>query len=213
MPCLLLTAAAPALAQDPQFQFHVATGISFPTGTTADYLENGWILSGGVRWNPPNWGPFALQADLFYSNYDATRNFLRLANQASASERINDGWADIWGVNFNGVYKFVLGSYGRGYLTAGIGESYRRIRLGETVLLAGTYCDVWWGFCYQAVTPGTRVSQDRSTSNFTWNLGVGAEFPLGWYHGNTSFFVEVRYQHMATAEATEIVPLQIGLRF
>jgi hypothetical protein len=180
------------------------------TGTTGHYLDSGWIVGGGLDWKPDPTGPFSLLAELHYSRYGATEELLRLGNQQQNTVRIDDGDGEIWGLNVNGVYRFPLGAHARGYITAGIGEYYRSVELTQTVLLAGYYCDPWWGICYQGIFPGDALVQDEATTRFAWNAGLGVEFPLDT---GTVLFVDLRYHQVQTGEATEFIPLQFGIRF
>jgi opacity protein-like surface antigen len=150
--------------------------------------SGGWIVGGGLTWKPRAEGPFALMADLHYSYYDATNRAVRLANEQSDTVRIDDGDTDIWGLNVDGVYKVPFGARARGYVTAGVGEYYRKLQMTQTVLVAGFFCDPWWGFCYQGVFPGEAIVQEQSTTRFAWNAGFGVEFPLS----TGAWFIDAR---------------------
>jgi opacity protein-like surface antigen len=207
---LALVCAAHACAQDRPIQWHFAGGYSITSGTTADYLDDGWMLSGGLTWKPQPASPLAFMAELHYSSYSVTNDLIHLANLPTGTARIDDGWGNIFGGDLNAVYKIPFGARARGYLTAGIGEYYRQIRLTETVLVAGTYCDPWWGFCYQGVVPGQAIVADESTTRFAWNVGVGVEFPMG---NGAAWFIDARYHELQTKQSTAFIPIQIGLRF
>ena len=208
---LTLAFTAQVYGQDERpLRWHVDAGYSWTSGRTSDFLDDGWMLGAGVTWTPRSDSPLSLLAELHYSNYDATDNLIRLANQQSDSVRIDDGDTDIWGLNVNGVYRIPFGARARGYVTAGIGEYYRNVQMTQTVLIAGTYCDPWWGFCYQAVFPGQAIVQEQSTTRFAWNAGIGVEFPLS---GGSSWFIDLRYQRIETSEPTEFIPLKVGFRF
>lgn len=208
----LLLLALPAQAQSPErpLRWQVNGGYSITQGETRDYLRNGWIMGFGLNWTPRPESPFSLLAELHYSGYDATRELVRIANLSSGSVRIDDGDGDIWGIDVNAVYRVPLGAQARGYVTGGIGEYRRQVRLTQTVLLPGYYCDWWWGYCYGGYVPGDLVVAKQSTTRFAWNAGIGVEFPLR--SGNT-FFIDARYHQLQTGRSTEIIPIQVGLRF
>jgi opacity protein-like surface antigen len=204
--------AAQALSQELQerpVQWFVSGGGSITNGPTSTYLHDGWIFSGGVRFNPRAGGPFALDVEGHYSSYGATHDLVRLANQQQPTARIDSGWGDIWGLNANGVYKLQNLGWGSAYLSAGVGEYWRTVRLTQTVLLPGAYCDPWWGYCYSGVYPGQAIVQQETTGRFAWNAGLGFEFPLAY----GSWFIDVRIHQMQTKKTTEFIPIQIGMRF
>ena len=201
-----------AFAQDSEerpVQGFVSAGYSITNGTTHRYLNDGWIVSGGARWIPQPENPLAVDLELHYSGYNATKNLINLGRQ-TGTERIDSGDGSVFGVNANAVYRMHAVWRGHAYLTAGIGEYWRTVRLGETVLVGGTYCDPWWGFCYPGVYPGQLVTHEHTTGRFAWNAGIGFEFPLS-YAG--SWFIDVRFHQMQTNTATEFIPIQVGFRF
>jgi opacity protein-like surface antigen len=203
--------ASQALSQDARpVQWHFNAGYSLTNGTTSDYLDDGWIVGGGVTWNLRPDSPFALRGDLTYSRYDATQELINLAESAGSEVRIDDGDGSIWGLTVNGVYNIPFNARFRGYLTAGIGGYYRKVELTQTALISGIYCDPWWGFCYPALVAGDVIVQDQTTTKFGWNAGLGVEFPMG---GGGAIFIDARYQRIETQEPTEFIPIQIGYRF
>jgi len=210
---LAIAWSAQALSQEqeepPVLQWHLSGGYSITNGTTADYLRDGWIITGGLRWNFQPAGPFALDFDLHYSSYGATNHLISLANQQQSVVRIDSGWGDILGFNANGVYRLESVGWGHAYLTAGIGEYWRTVRLAQTVLVPGAYCDPWWGYCYSGLLPGQAVAHDETTGRFAWNAGLGFEFPLAY----GSWFIDLRVHQMQTKKTTEFIPIQIGMRF
>ncbi len=134
---------------------------------------------------------------------------IRLGQSQSPDVRIDDGSGSVWGLNVNGVYDIRLSERAHGYVTAGIGEYRRKVKLTQTVLVSGIFCDPWWGFCYPSIAPGDVVVSDQSTTRFAWNVGFGVEFPVS-YAG--SWFIEARYHRIETSRPTEFIPLQIGFR-
>jgi opacity protein-like surface antigen len=207
---LALLCAFEATAQERPVQWHFAGGYSITSGTTGNYLDDGWMLSGGVTWTPDPSRHLAIMAELHFSSYGATSELIKLGNLSQNSVRINDGWGDIFGGNVNAVYKIPFNERVHGYVTAGIGEYYRKVRLTQTVLVGGTYCDPWWGICYPGVFPGQAIVAEEGTTRFAWNAGGGVEFPMS---NGGSFFVDVRYHALQTKTNTEFIPIQIGIRF
>ncbi len=206
---LVLAAAAVKAEERRAIQWHVNAGYSFTSSTTADYLDDGWTLGFGASWRPDPDGPFAVRADIHYSAYDGTSELVQTA-EAAGRVQVDDGDADIWGINFNGVYDVEFSPRVRGYGTAGLGWYYREVELQQTVLVGGVFCDPWWGFCYPGVTTGQAVVDETSTTRFAWNVGVGVEFPL---QDGSAWFIDARYHRIETSEPTEFIPIQVGYRF
>jgi len=204
--------AATAAGAEKSLSGHLSTGYSMTQGVTSDFLQDGWIVSGGWDWKPWAERRFSLRFDLHYSAYDATNELIDLGGAATGDVRIDDGDATVWGANLNGVYRLGPSDAFHGYLTAGVGEYQRNVNLSQTVLVGGIYCDPWSGFCYPSVIPGQSVLVDQSTTRFAWNAGVGVEFPLGV--GGGALFFELSYHVLETSnKPTEFIPLQVGIRF
>lgn len=202
-----LHAFAQSAPDEKPFSFHVSAGYSITTDRIDDYLENGWIVSGGVSWHPPG-TPFSLVLDGHYSDYDATNRLLNLGTEITQT-RIDDGDGSTLGADLNGVYDFQLGPHARAYVTAGIGVDRRRIELTQTILVNGVVCDPFWGFCGIGAVPGdVRIARD-SVTRLAWNGGVGVEFPLK----TSILFVDARYRRIETSRPTSYVPIAVGIRF
>jgi opacity protein-like surface antigen len=199
---------SPGNGIDRPFTWHISGGYSATSGETRDYLDDGYIIKGGVTWKPRQDLPLALRLDGHYSNYDATDALINLGSAATRT-RIDDGEGSTLGLDLNGVVDFPLGSRVRGYLTAGVGVDRRRIELTQTVLFGGFFCDPWWGFCGRGVFPGDVLVSRDTTTRLAWNGGLGVEFPLA--RGN--FFVEATYHRIETQRPTEYIPIVVGLRF
>jgi opacity protein-like surface antigen len=210
---MLLAASTQALAQSDfqqrPLQWHVDAGYSVTNGRTGEFLENGWTAGVGLTWWPRAGIPFGLRADLHYSDYNATDNFINLGS-ALTQTRVDDGHGEIVGLDVDGVYEVPLGSIARGYVLAGIGEAYRRIELTQTVVIGGLVCDPWWGFCAPGFFPGDVLIARGSTTRFGWNAGLGVDFPLA---NGSSWFIEARYNRIETTRPTQFIPIRIGLRF
>ncbi|HVY79549.1 MAG TPA: outer membrane beta-barrel protein [Steroidobacteraceae bacterium] len=208
---LAITLCAPALAQTPNerpFGFHVGAGFSATTGTADRYLDDGWIVSGGVDWHPNPDLPLTLSLDAHYSDYDATNELINLGTVATRT-RIDDGDGSTLGADVNATYGVPLGSRLRGYIVAGAGIDRRRIELTQTVLFNGFVCDPFWGFCGIGAVPGDVIVARNSTTRFAWNAGLGLELPVG----NGAWFFDARFRRIETTRPTEYVPIQIGYRF
>lgn len=193
--------------------WNIDGGYSLTNGDTARFLDDGWIFGLGLNWDPEPYdptSPFVLNAQLNYSNYGATRDSVALARLSAPDVRIDDGSASVFGIMFNGVLRTPLRRGMRAYVEAGFGWDYRRVSFTQTVLVGGTYCDPWWGYCYSGVAPGQAIAADQATTRFAWNAGGGVEFALG---NAKILFLQARYEEMDTRDNTTFIPIEIGLRF
>ena len=209
---LSLAAASLASAQDlpdeKPFRWHVEGGYSVTTGRTRDYLDNGFILSGGVDWRQPG-SQFGLRAQAHPSVHPASDKLIELGAQQTQL-RVDDGSGTLLGLDLNGVLNVPLRAGKRAYLTAGVGVDRRRIELTQTVLLGGLYCDYWWGYCGFGVVPGDVLVARTSTTRLSWNGGVGVEFPV---RSGGSWFLQASYRRIETPVPTVYVPLQVGFKY
>ena len=215
---LALACASPAMAQYyysgqtyRPLHWQIEGGFSPTVGTTSDYLEGGWNFGGGLTWYPSPLSPAALRVDLSYSEFNATNNLL-FQNATLLQTQIDSGAGRTWGFDVDGQFDFALTPYIKGYFIAGVGTYQRQIELYQTVLGGGYFCDPWWGFCGPAYYPAyATVGRTTSDWKFSWNAGIGFDFPLG---NGMSWFVDARYLRIGPADQdTEFVPIRIGVRF
>ena len=206
----LLAAPAYAQADKKPLSGYIGGGYSSTEGTTADFLTDGWNISGGVIIRPRPEAPFAFRADFGYNNWDATRELLDFADQgAGGLVQIDDGWGSIFSITADALLEFGGKSVG-GYVGAGIGGYRRYVQLTEEVLVGGIWCDPWWGYCYEGVAPGDLIVADDKLTKFGYNgaLGVTFNMPSG-----SQMFIEARYHHMDSKTPTEYVPFIFGFRW
>jgi opacity protein-like surface antigen len=207
---LCATVLSPAvLAANTSVTGVLSAGYTPTVGKTSDYLQGGWTVGGGIIVQPQPSSRFALQFDLSYSGFRATRNLIDLA-QSQSVFRIDDGYGSIWSLTAAGRYTTPLNQSVSGYGLLGIGAYHRYIAMTQTAYGVGYICDPWWGYCYPGIFAGDLVVADTSQTKFGWNVGLGLEFPRR-YGG--AWFIEARYHWIDGSEATEYVPIQIGFRF
>ena len=61
------------------------------------------------------------------------------------------------------------------------------------------------------VGPGQAVVASESTTEFTWNAGLGISFEM---KGGSELYIEAKYKSAETnRESTETIPLVIGVRW
>jgi len=209
---LSLAAASLAAAQGPPpekpLRWHIEGGYSITSGRTRDYLDNGFLVSGGVDWRQPGRN-YGLRAQAHLGVHQASDELIELGAQQTQL-RVDDGSGTMLGLDLNGILDIPLRAGARAYLTAGIGFDRRRIELTQTVLFGGVYCDYWWGYCGFGVVPGDVLVASTSTTRLSWNGGVGVEFPV---RSGGSWFLQASYRRIETPEPTEYVPIQVGFKF
>jgi len=210
---MLLLAAVDATAQSQEagraIRWHIDGGYSIMTGTLHDYLDNGYIISGGFTWRPAPGAPLALRVDAHYSGYNANNHLLDIA-QEQTQTRIDDGTGSTLGVDVNAVSYLPISANASFYLTGGVGVDRRRIDVTQTVLYGDYFCDLWDEFCSFGVAPGDVLVARDSTTKFAWNAGVGIEFSRSIWG---SWFIEATYHRIESSPSTSYIPIKVGLRF
>jgi opacity protein-like surface antigen len=201
--------AAPLRADEPPLYWHLNGGWTPTIGTTADFLDSGYTVGAGLTWNPLSSDSWALQTDLAYSSFNATSRLINLGASAHPQVRVDDGHATVWQLTVGGRYYLPMSTSVRVYGIGGIGVYKRDVKLTQTVLIAGGWCD-WYGFCYSGVVPGDVVVSSQDTTKFGWNVGIGLEYRLEY---GAAWFLEARYHSIETPHRTEFVPISIGFRF
>jgi opacity protein-like surface antigen len=212
--CVGLGTGALALADSPgradpgPISWRVAGGYSAPTGQISDYLQGGYVLSGGFTY-APNGSRLGLRADASFSSHGATNNFLDYG-AALTGVQVDSGAGQFFSFSLGPSYTvpFIGGS--RAYVLAQVGLYYSSLQLTQTALFQGDFCDPYLGFCDYGVFPGDNLVYDDSQTRFGWNVGVGVEFPT--YFGPT-YFVEAGYHRLSGPQPIEYVPIEIGIRF
>ncbi len=213
---LALGAAGAACAADPfpdsaGLHWDLMGGLSEPVGATADYLQGGYSMGGGVTVVPSETSPLDWRFDLHYADHTASSRLLALGQQ-NTNVAIDGGNGQVWSLTGNAIYHVPI-TYGvRAYAIAGVGITHTRIELTQTVPFYGAYayCDPFWGVCYSGFGYGDAVVTSHDLTKFGWNAGAGLEFALPSGH---SWFLEARYQRISASSPIEFVPVEVGYRF
>lgn len=189
------------------FSWHVNGGAALAMGNSKDYLSTGWTVGGGVSYGRPQ-KRFALQLDLAYADFNATRKLIDLGQQ-KVQYRIDGGTGSVWLLSTAGRYTMPFTRNANVYGLLGVGAYHEAVQLTESALVGNIICDPW-GFCYPVVTDGEVVQASKNLTKFGWNVGLGLEFAN---NGRSSWFVESRYHSVQGKNSVQFLPLQFGYRF
>ncbi len=195
---------------------HVAAGYSFGQGTFGDIVDDDFYINGGATYWPDDWA-LGLNLDVSYDERDISGSTIRAINDALAGlippgGNVSGGDVRTWGLSLNAIWG--PGSNDTGfYLIGGVGFDDIKGSLDDTQLVYyPPICDPWFWWCYPGgVGPGNVVVASESTTEVTWNAGIGISFELS---GGSELFIEAKYKSAETdRESTETVPLVIGVRW
>ena len=201
---LAVAVAIPAQAQDKkEVQGYIAGGYVLPEGTSSDYLNGGWNISGGVIFRPMPAKPFGVRLDLGYSDMGANTKTINLANGAGLDA--DSGYMTMGNLTAEFMWEFGNPDKFGGYLAVG-GGGYRRYgALTASATIA--VCDPYWYWCYPA--NGQVVTNSDSLLKWGWSVAAGMTFAVG----NGDLYLEARYHWMMSSPSTQYLPILIGYRF
>jgi len=204
---LAVAVAIPVRAQDKkEVQGYVAAGYVMPESKAADYLDDGWNISGGVIFRPLPDKPFGVRLDLGYSSMDANNNAVSLGN--AADYLVDGGYMSMGNLTAEVMWEFGNpGKFG-GYVAVGGGGYRRYAALTADVLQTGYVCDPYWG-CYYTSFLGEQTLASNSLIKWGWSAAAGATFAVG----SGQLYLEARYHWMMSSPSTQILPILIGYRF
>ena len=199
---LTVAVAMPAQAQDKkEVQGYIAGGYVMPEGNAADYLNDGWNISGGAIFRPRPERPFGLRVDFGYSDMGA--NDATIAG-APAGYRVDGGYMSMWNLTAEALWEFGNPDKVGGYLGVG-GGGYRRYAALTASVPTG-YCDPYWGCWYGTSTASVF---DDTLTKWGWSTALGMTFAVG----NGQMYLEARYHWMQSSPTTQYLPILIGYRF
>jgi hypothetical protein len=123
---------------------------------------------------------------------------LGVTNQAMNANGAIDGWAHVWALTLNPVWRYKIGGIVGGYIIGGGGYYARELHFTEP---------------FQETSPGLfqRTNIDRTDNTGGVDLGAGFTFNVGY---GTKIFIEARYHYLFTpGYATQLIPITLGLRW
>jgi hypothetical protein len=200
---LALCAASATFAQDwHRVAGYVGGGFTNPVRDTADRADRGWNIVAGV--GPRIVEGFSLMADFSYQS-TGLKSF-----QGIVPEAPFDANARIWSLTLNPTFEVGVTKVVGAYATAGYGLYNRRLQLTRADIGAQTFCDYWYGVCYDQAVPVATILGETSTYKGGFNVGGG--LTLGF--PKAKFFAEARYHRMFTRGIdTETLPVSFGVRW
>jgi len=179
--------------------FAIEGGFTATAGSTGDNLNDGGNIGVGISFFPSRSLPVGLRIDGSWSRFDASHAFFDTSTGSylHGHENIYGGDADL---QFNLAHPSSRYQF---YLLGGAGWYREQSVLDQFGRGCGFYnCGPVFGGEQSSTTTGWRSS---------WNAGFGGEFAMP---GGTSFFVEARYQRIASSDNDmQLVPIRFGIRF
>ncbi len=208
-----LAAAQVAHAQSDYYQpgvsWHIGGGYSSPSGQISDYLQGGYVVTGGFTIGDRR-DPFGLRGDFSFSSHNATNNFLNYGTNVTGVQ-VDSGTGQFFSFSLGPQLRFPLLGGSSLYTYAQIGAYRTSFQLRQTALDGGSYCDPYFGNCYSGLFPGQDVVYDDTRTRFGWDVGLGIETPR--YYGH-SYYIDASYHRIeASPQAIEYIPITIGIRF
>jgi opacity protein-like surface antigen len=186
----------------------VYAGGALTMGHSSSFLNSGWTVGGSFIYRPRPQGRFALQLDLGYADFNASRKLVGLGQQ-NLKYSIDSGHGDVWSLSLSGRYTVPMTPRVNAYGLLGIGGYHESLKLTETGIYGGVVCD-YWGYCYVVTTPGDIVVASKSLTKLGWSAGLGVEFAMS---GRSAWFLETRYHSVVGSKSIQYLPIQIGYRF
>lgn len=186
-------------------QGQVQVGYAASVGHSDNLLDDGTNVGFGLAWFPAASLPVGLRVDGSYSAFRARDAFL---NQFAPN--VYRAWQDIYGADVDLQLDLAhSSSRSKLYLVGGVGWYRERTTLREIVYETGTFC----GFynCETGTFAFRATDHETSPWRSSWNAGLGWE--MAFADGGSVFF-EARYRQInPRGDRTQIVPINVGLRF
>jgi len=180
-----------------------ALGYVTPVNDTADIIDPGWSLAGGVTYRPQEW-PLGVWGEVSYQQEDIRRDRL---NEIGSSGGDMSIWSitggGMWGTRSQGPVDF--------YLNAGIGWYHRRLRITEPGVGWRPGGCGWYWCVPGGWVPVTIVTGSDTQDVIGGNAGIGLSFNLP---NDSQIYLEVKYHYAKTdPAATEYIPVLLGYRW
>jgi opacity protein-like surface antigen len=197
--CLWTTVAS---AQQQNWNFELAGGVTPTTGNVSSRLTTGWNvdLAGGYDFQ----NGLGLNVDFLYSGLGVANSVLNTLNVPSAD-------AHMWAISVGPKWRFPILGNVNAYVVGGVGFYRRTVEFLQPTVGVIDVIDPWWGYIGPVAVPADQVLGSITRNAWGVNGGAGISIPLG--HSGTEAFAEFRY-HYADMKptSTSVVPVSFGLR-
>ena len=190
----------------------LSIGAAVPMNDYSDLVDDGWYFKGGAMLWPEEW-PVGLSFTAAYSDQDLSSDAISFINdqQPPGSGDITGGDIDIWSIESNVTWGPKTGGIVGFYVTGGIGVDFIDGQITSNgVVVYPPFCGWYW--CVPGgVGSGTVINGSASTTEFSYNAGLGIDFKL---NSGVKLYLEATY-HSANTElsSTDYIPIVFGVRF
>ncbi|MEO6910847.1 MAG: hypothetical protein ABI158_07975 [Edaphobacter sp.] len=173
----------------PKYTFAIGGGLTLPTGDTHKDLKTSYTFQVGAGRNFNK--TFGVLAQFDWANFSFQGKTLA-AQQAIYDQYTDasglDGYSHVWSLSINPIVNYYTSDTWGAYAIGGIGF-YHKIAT-FTLPGTGTYCDPYYGYCYQYQA---NVPIDSYTSNAPgFSGGLGFTRKLSRF-GSAKLYAEARY--------------------
>ncbi|MEO8737882.1 MAG: hypothetical protein ABI380_15250 [Edaphobacter sp.] len=176
-----------------RYTFAIGGGLTLPTGDTHKDLKTSYTLQVGAGRNFNK--TFGVLAQFDWANFSFQGK--TLANQQNIYNQFTDatgldGYSHVWSLSINPIVNYYTSDTWGAYAIGGAGF-YHKIAT-FTLPGTGTYCDPYYGYCYQYQA---NVPLDSYTSNapgFSGGLGFTRKVSR---FGSAKLYAEARYVWVA----------------
>jgi hypothetical protein len=190
----------------PKYSFFAGVGLVQPIGNTYKYLtpSYGFQVGGGRNFDRH----MGVMAQFDYDHFGFTGQ--TITNQSNiyfgAQGQGLDGSSHVWSFTLDPTYTISAGEGLGAYVVVGAGFYHKTANF--TVPAQGTYCDPYYGICYQYTANQTI---DKYTSNAPgFNGGFGLTYKFSRF-SNERFYVEARYVFVDNSQRQGITNTQASL--
>jgi len=189
---VVLSAAAPAVAQDHPIGVNFGFGWVFPTMDFKNDFNTGWNGTIGVQYN---FSPtVSFLADYTYAHMNGPEKNITVfpnPNGGAGSSALIQSNHQMHVGTFDIVYNPPHSGAVGGYVLGGVGVYHRLVQLTTPATGYTTVCDPYWYVCYPTLVPVNVIIGDRSENDFGINFGGGVTFGT-----EGKFYVETRYHYV-----------------
>ena len=191
-----------------KYAFVIGGGFTAPVGNTYRYLNTNYAFQVGAGRNFNK--TFSLMAQFDYDrfgfngqtllNQQTLYNYYCPAGSTNCSQVAGlDGTSHVWSFTLDPVVNFYQSDTVGAYVVAGVGVFHKTANF--TVPATGTYCDYYYGLCYQYQANETI---DKYTSNAPgFDGGFGLTYKPSRFAGER-FYAEARYVFVDNSQKTGI---------